>query len=192
MLETETYINRKFFQNQINMENDVLKAIKERRSIRRFKADQITDEELKTVLEAGTWAATGHGTQKPFIVAVQNTETCAQLRRMNAEVMGVESDPYYGAPTIVIVLAPCDEVNSVKDGSLILGNMMLAAHSIGLGSCWINRVDKMVDYDEVKELMKSWHLPEGLTGVGSLALGYPDGEPHAAKPRKDDYARVIK
>ena len=77
------------------MENDVLKAIKERRSIRRFKADQITDEELKTVLEAGTWAATGHGTQKPFIVAVQNTETCAQLRRMNAEVMGVESDPYY-------------------------------------------------------------------------------------------------
>lgn len=80
MLETETDINRKFFQNQINMENDVLKAIKERRSIRRFKADQITDEELKTVLEAGTWAATGHGTQKPFIVAVQNTETCAQLR----------------------------------------------------------------------------------------------------------------
>ena len=78
------------------MENDVLKAIKERRSIRRFKADQITDEELKTVLEAGTWAATGHGTQKPFIVAVQNTETCAQLRKMNAEVMGVESDPYYG------------------------------------------------------------------------------------------------
>lgn len=70
MLETETYINRKFYQNQINMENDVLKAIKERRSIRRFKADQITDEELKTVLEAGTWAATGHGTQKPFIVAV--------------------------------------------------------------------------------------------------------------------------
>lgn len=110
------------------MENDVLKAIKERRSIRRFKADQITDEELKIVLEAGTWAATGHGTQKPFIVAVQNTETCAQLRRMNAEVMGVGSDPYYGAPTIVIVLAPCDEVNSVKDGSLILGNMMLAAH----------------------------------------------------------------
>ena len=81
MLETETYINRKFFQNQINMENDVLKAIKERRSIRRFKTDQITDEELKTVLEAGTWAATGHGTQKPFIVAVQNTETCAQLDR---------------------------------------------------------------------------------------------------------------
>mgnify|MGYP002730321223 FL=1 len=73
------------------MENEVLKAIKERRSIRRFKADQITDEELKTVLEAGTWAATGHGTQEPFIIAVQNSEVCAQLRKMNAEIMGVES-----------------------------------------------------------------------------------------------------
>ena len=78
------------------MENEVLKAIKERRSIRRFKADQITDEELKTVLEAGTWAATGHGTQEPFIIAVQNPEICAQLRKMNADIMGVESDPYYG------------------------------------------------------------------------------------------------
>lgn len=93
------------------MENEVLKAIKERRSIRRFKADQITDEELKTVLEAGTWAATGHGTQEPFIIAVQNPEICAQLRKMNAEIMGVESDPYYGAPTIVIVLAPESNVN---------------------------------------------------------------------------------
>ena len=96
------------------MENEVLKAIKERRSIRRFKADQITDEELKTVLEAGTWAATGHGTQEPFIIAVQNPEVCAQLRKMNADIMGVESDPYYGAPTIVIVLAPESNVNGVK------------------------------------------------------------------------------
>ena len=80
----------------------------------------------------------------------------------------------------------------MKDGSLILGTMMLAAHSIGLGSCWINRVDKMVEHPEVKELMKSWGLPEGLMGVGSLALGYSEGEPHPAKPRKKDYTRVIK
>lgn len=116
------------------MENEVLKAIKERRSIRRFKADQITDEELKTVLEAGTWAATGHGTQEPFIIAVQNPEICAQLRKMNAEIMGVESDPYYGAPTIVIVLAPESNVNGVKDGSLILGLLptLSALHLAGL------------------------------------------------------------
>ena len=174
------------------MENEVLKAIKERRSIRRFKADQITDEELKTVLEAGTWAATGHGTQEPFIIAVQNPEVCAQLRKMNADIMGVESDPYYGAPTIVIVLAPESNVNGVKDGSLILGNMMLAAHSIGLSSCWINREDGMFASEEGKKLIKDWNLPEGLMGVGALALGYASAHPHTLKPRKADYYRIIK
>lgn len=174
------------------MENEVLKAIKERRSIRRFKSDQITDEELKTVLEAGTWAATGHGTQEPFIIAVQNPEICAQLRKMNAEIMGVESDPYYGAPTIVIVLAPESNVNGVKDVSLILGNMMLAAHSIGLASCWINREDGMFASEEGKKLMKDWNLPEGLMGVGALALGYASAHPHTVKTRKEDYYRIIK
>lgn len=170
----------------------MLKAIKKRRSIRRFKKEQVSDELLNTVLEAGTWAPTGMGTQDPFIVAVQDERQKAVLSRINAEIMGAKSDPFYGAPTQVYVFAPASNPNNVKDGSLILGAMMLAAHSIGLGSCWINRVDKMVDYDEVKDLMKSWHLPDGLMGVGSLALGYPDGEPHAAKPRKKDYARVIK
>ncbi len=174
------------------MENEVLKAIKERRSIRRFQQGQITDEELNTVLEAGTWAPTGMGTQDPFIVAVQDERQKAILSKINAEIMGTKSDPFYGAPTQVYVFAPADNPNNVKDGSLILGTMMIAAHSIGLGSCWINRVDKMVEHAEVKELMKAWGLPEGLMGVGSLALGYPDGEPHAAKPRKKDYARVIK
>lgn len=174
------------------MENEVFKAIKERRSIRRFKKEQVSDELLNTVLEAGTWAPTGMGTQDPFIVAVQDERQKAILSGINAEIMGAKSDPFYGAPTQVYVFAPASNPNNVKDGSLVLGSMMLAAHSIGLGSCWINRVDKMVDYDEVKELMKSWHLPEGLMGVGYLALGYPDGEPHAAKPRKNDYARVIK
>lgn len=174
------------------MENEVLKAIKERRSIRRFKKEQITDEELNTVLEAGTWAPTGMGTQEPFIVAVQDESQMSVLSTINAEIMGAKSDPFYGAPTQVYVFAPVANANGVKDGSLILGSMMLAAHSIGLGSCWINRVDKMVDYDEVKDLMKAWGLPEGLMGVGSLALGYPEGEPHPAKPRKKDYARVIK
>lgn len=174
------------------MENEVLKAIKERRSIRRFKKEQITDEELNTVLEAGTWAPTGMGTQEPFIVAVQDESQMSVLSTINAEIMGAKSDPFYGAPTQVYVFAPAANANGVKDGSLILGSMMIAAHSIGLGSCWINRVDKMVDYDEVKDLMKAWGLPEGLMGVGSLALGYPEGEPHPAKPRKKDYARVIK
>ena len=174
------------------MENEVLKAIKERRSIRRCKKEQVTNEQLNTVLEAGTWAPTGMGTQDPFIVAVQDERQKAILSKINAEIMGTKSDPFYGAPTQVYVFAPADNANNVKDGSLILGTMMLAAHSIGLGSCWINRVDKMVERPEVKELMKSWGLPEGLMGVGSLALGYSESEPHPAKPRKKDYTRVIK
>lgn len=162
------------------MENEVLKAIKERRSIRRFKADQITDEELKTVLEAGTWAATGHGTQEPFIIAVQNPEICAQLRKMNAEIMGVESDPYYGAPTIVIVLAPESNVNGVKDGSLILGNMMLAAHSIGLASCWINREDGM--FASADERLESSRRFDGSRSL-SLGLCFCASSYHKTKKR---------
>ncbi len=174
------------------MENEVLKAIKERRSIRRFKPEQITDEELKTVLEAGTWAPTGKSTQAPFIVAVQNKEQRDMLAELNGEIMGVTSDPYYGAPTLVLVFAPADNSNNIKDGSLILGNMMLAAHSIGLASCWINRVDKMAERENIQALMKEWGLPEGLMGVGSLALGYASAHPHTVKPRKEDYFRIIK
>lgn len=174
------------------MENEILKAIKERRSIRRYKPEQITDEELHAVLEAGTWAATGHGSQEPYIVAIQNPETCSQLRKMNAKVMGIESDPYYGAPTIVVVLAVADDPNNVRDGSLVLGNMMLAAHSIGLSSCWINREDAMFASEEGKQLMRDWNLPEGLMGVGALALGYASSHPHTVKPRKEDYYRIIK
>ena len=99
---------------------------------------------------------------------------------------------FYGAPTQVYVFASKDNENNVKDGSLVLGTMMLAAHSIGLGSCWINRVDKMSERDDVKALMKEWGLPDGLVGVGSLALGYAAAEPHAPKPRKEGYSRVIK
>lgn len=174
------------------MDNEVLKAIRERRSIRRFKEDQITDEELTTVLEAGTWAPTGHGTQAPYIVAVQNVAQRELLVKMNAEIMGIESDPYYGAPTLVLVFAPADNGNKERDGSLILGNMMLAAHSIGLASCWINRVDIMSGREECQQLMKEWGLPEGLVGVGSLALGYASSHPRTIKERKKDYYRIIK
>ena len=152
------------------MNNEVLKAIRERRSIRRYKPEQVTDEELKTVLEAGTWAATGHGTQDPWIVAVQNKELMDRLVKMNAEIMGVESNPYYDAPTIVLVFASADNYNRERDGSLVLGNMMLAAHSIGLASCWINREDAMFASAEGKAIMAELGLPDGLVGIGALSL----------------------
>ena len=119
------------------MDNEVLRALRERRSVRKFKREQITDEQLQAVLEAGTYAPTGMGYQDPWIVAVQNADIIAQLVRMNAEIMGIKGNPYYDAPTIVLVFASRPEkwANSIYDGTLVLGNMMNAAHAVGLGSC---------------------------------------------------------
>lgn len=174
------------------MDNEVLEAIRERRSVRRYKAQQVDDAQLKAVLEAGTWAPTAFGKQDPWIVAVQDKALREQLTAMNAKVMGVESDPYYGAPTLVLVFASADSTNKDRDGALVLGSMMLAAHSVGLASCWINREDIMFASDEGKELMRQLGLPDGLVGVGALALGYADAEPKAGKPRKQDYYRIIR
>ncbi|MBP5627336.1 nitroreductase [bacterium] len=176
------------------MDNEILKALRERRSIRSFKKEQITDEELKAVLEAGTYAPTGMGYQDPWIVAVQDPEIIAQLVRMNAAVMNSKNNPYYDAPTIVLVFgSPLEKWgNSVCDGSLVLGNMMNAAHAIGLGSCWINREREMFATEEGKELMAKLGLPEGLIGIGSISLGYIAKEAAPPKPRKENYYRIIK
>lgn len=132
----------------------------------------------------------GHG--EDSLRCLQNEELRKQLASMNAHVMGVTSNPYYDAPTYVLVLVPADANNPIQDGSCVLENMMLAAHAIGLGSCWIHREREMFSTPEGKELMKSWGLPEGLVGIGALALGYPAEEPAQPKPRKQDYYRVIK
>ena len=176
------------------MENEVIKALAQRRSVRAYKPEQITDDELKTVLEAGTWAPTARGCQDPWIVAVQNPDLLKQISRMNAEVWGRDIDPFYGAPTYVLVFASRPEkwAHGIPDGSLVLGNMMLAAHAIGLGSCWINREREMFATDEGKALMKTFGLPEGLIGIGALALGYPAASPKDPKPRKEDYWRIVK
>ena len=175
------------------MENEVIKALATRRSIRSYKPEQITDEELKTVLEAGTWAPTAKGLQDPWIVAVQNPGLLKRISRMNAAVWGREDiDPFYGAPTFVLVFGTADWVNAVPDGSLVLGNMMNAAHAIGLGSCWINREREMFATEEGKALMKELGLPDGLIGIGALALGYPAAPPKDPKPRKENYYRIVK
>ena len=175
-------------------DNEALRVLRERRSIRKFKPQQITDEELKAVLEAGTYAPTGMGNQDPWIVAVQEPEIIAQLVRMNAEIMGITGNPYYDAPTIVLVFASRPEkwANGIYDGTLVLGNMMNAAHAIGLGSCWIHREREMFETEEGKELMRQFGLPDGLMGIGSIALGYPAMEPTPAKARKENYYRIIK
>ena len=121
------------------MNNEVLKAMKTRRSIRKYKPEQITDEQLDAILEAGTYAATGMGKQSPVIVVVQKPELIAKLSKMNAAVMGSSNDPFYGAPTVLIVLADPEIGTYHEDGSLVMGNLMLAAHAVGVDSCWIHR-----------------------------------------------------
>ena len=174
------------------METNFLDIIRTRRSCRSYKQQQITDEQLNAVLEAGTYAPTSRGLQSPFIVAIQNKDLLKQLAEMNAEVMGATTNPYYDAPTYILVFVPDGFANGVYDAALVLENMMPAAHAQGSGSCWIHREREMFATEEGKELMKQWGLPEGLIGIGALALGYPNGEPSVAKPRKEGYVRVIR
>lgn len=176
------------------MDNEILKALRSRRSVRAYKPEQITDEELKAVLDAGTYAPTGMNYQDPWIVAVQNPEIINQLVRMNATVMGTDGNPYYDAPTIILVFASNPEKweNGTADASLVLGNMMNAAYAIGLGSCWINRERQMFATEEGRQLMTHLGLPEGLVGVGALSLGYPAKPLPPARPRKENYYRVVK
>ena len=166
--------------------NETLQTLRTRRSIRRYKKEQIRDAELDAILEAGTWAASAKGMQPAVMVVVQDPGTIARLSRLNAEIWGKEGvDPLYGAPTAVVVLS--DGANWLQDGSLVMGNLMTAAASMGIGSCWINRAMELFDKPEGKELLKKWGLPETLRGVGNCILGYMDGpmpEPH---PRKDGW-----
>lgn len=175
------------------MTNETLETLKNRRSIRKYKPEQVSDEALNAVLEAGTYAATAAGTQAPVIVAVQDPETVAQLNRMNADVLRQQmpgnamSTPYYGAPTIILVLVPEDGHAPDIDGALVGGNIMNAAYSVGLGTCWIHRSEPMFASEEGKALLAKWGLPSNLKGVGSIALGYPDCPHPQAAPRKADY-----
>ena len=170
--------------------NDALKAILERRSIRRYRPEQITRAELDAVIEAGMCAASGKNGQSAIIVAVQDKETRDLLSAMNAAVLGVSSDPFYGAPTVLIVLARASSPYAVEDGSRVLGNLMNAAKAIGLGSCWINRAREVFDTDEGKALLKKWGIEGEYRGIGNCILGYPAEDP-AIKPRKDDYVTYV-
>ncbi len=161
--------------------------LKTRRSCRAYKSEQISGDELNLVLEAGEYAPTGMGMQSPIMVVVQDKLTIKLLSDINAEIMGVNKDPFYGAPTVVVVLADSNRPTWVEDGSLVMGNLMNAAHAIGLGSCWINRARETFDRPEGKELLKKWGVPESYRGVGNCILGYPAAEDPKPKPRKENY-----
>ena len=169
------------------MANDLIDLIKTRRSVRLYTEEPVPEELLEQVLEAGTFAPTGGGHQSPVIVAVTDPGARERLRRLNAAVMGRDTDPYYGAPVIVVVLADGGRGTFVEDGSCVLENLMLAAHALGLSSCWIHREREIFDSEEGKALLRDWGLPETLRGVGAIALGYADGTEPTAAPRKEGY-----
>lgn len=178
----------------MSIQNEVLSAIQARRSCRAYEPRQITPQELEAVTTAGTFAASGMGRQSPVIVAVQDRATRDRLSAMNAAVMGTGNDPFYGAPTVLVVLVDRTVGTCVEDGSLVMGNLMLAASSIGLGSCWIHRARETFDSAEGKALLQQWGLdPDKYIGVGNCILGYPAaGGTKAAAPRKADYVRQVK
>lgn len=169
------------------MNRDFLEMIKTRRSTRSFKPDSVPEDLLDAVLEAGTYAPTGMNRQSPVIIAVSDKKYREKLSKLNAAIMGVDKDPYYGAPTVVLVLADPSANTFVEDGSCVLENLMIAAHACDLGSVWVHREREIFDSEEGKKLLREWNLPETLRGVGSVALGYPAAEPTARPPRKDGY-----
>ena len=158
--------------------NSVLEAIRERRSIRRFRPEAPSREEIEQVIDAGLRAASGKNFQTSLIVAVTDHALRDRLMEMNRRIGGWQEgfDPFYGAPVVLIVLAERDRPNHVYDGSLTMGNLMLAAHALGLGSCWINRAREEFDSEEGKEILRALGVEGDWEGIGHCILGYPDGE----------------
>ena len=175
---------------------ETFEALLNRRSIRKFKDQQVSDELIDKIIEAGKYAPTAMGLQSPFFVVVQNKEDVAEINKLSRQIMGRDvPSPYYGAPTIILVfytsVAKTEELG-ILDGAAATTNMLNAAYALGLGSCWIHRCHQMFELDEGKALLKKWGINEPLTGVASIALGYADQEQPAPRPRKDNFVKKIK
>lgn len=172
--------------------NQTIETLLNRRSIRKFKSEQITDEELEAVLKAGMYAPSGGNQQAALLIAVQNKATLEKIDSMNAAVLGKDTHPYYGAPTVILVLTDKSKATPVEDASLVLGNMMNAAAALGLGACWIHRERQMFETEEGTALLKEWGVTGDYIGVGSCILGYPDCPQPKAAPRKEGYVVYVK
>ena len=167
--------------------NETLKTLIERRSCRSYRSDPIPADLLDQILEAGTYAATGMGRQSPIMIAVTDQKTRDRLSRMNADVMGASNDPFYGAPVVIIVLADRAVPTYLYDGSLVMGNLMNAAHSLGIASCWIHRAREEFDSAEGKAILKDLGIEGDYEGIGHCILGYAAQESKPAAPRKENY-----
>ena len=167
--------------------NETLENLKTRRSIRSYLPKQVEKEVLDRVLEAGTFAPTGGGKQVPIIVAVQDADTVKLLSRLNARALGNDSDPFYGAPTVLVVLAERSRRTYLLDGAAVMTTLLNAAHAVGLGSCWVHRAKEMFEFDEGKALLKSWGIEGDYEGIGNVILGYAAGPAPEPAPRKANF-----
>lgn len=164
---------------------NTLESIKTRRSIRKYKSDPVPQELLNKIIDAGLYAPSGMGRQATIILSVTNKEVRDQLSKLNARIMGTDTDPFYGAPAVLIVLAKKDCPTGIYDGSLVMQNLMLAAHELGLGSCWIHRAKEEFELPEGKELLKSLGIEDEYEGIGHRIIGYADGDAPSPAERKE-------
>jgi nitroreductase len=194
--------------------NEIITCIIERRSIRKYTQEQIADEELNLILLAGSYAPNAGGRQSPVMVVLQNKDMITRLGILNRQAffetgrtarvgtVSVEQpsiadndnivSAFYGAPTVITVFVPKAHGYGIEDGSLVIGNMLLAAHSLGIGSCFISRASAVFQTDEGKEIIKDWNIPDDYVAVGHCILGYPEGNPPKAKPRKEYVIKRIR
>ncbi len=170
------------------MDNMVLKALEERRSVKKYSSRALEEDKLDAILRAATFAPTGRNLQSPIMVVVRDAQTREMLRKMNAEILGnPDADPFYGAPVIVVVLADKSVNTYIEDGSLVMGNLMIAAHSLGVDSCWIHRARQEFESPEGKALLEKWGIEGDYAGIGHCILGYREGDAPAVRPRKGNY-----
>lgn len=156
--------------------NEVLKAIKERRSYRKFTDQKVARDLLNQIIEAGLYAPSSMGRQASKFLVIEDEKILQEFSRLNAAVMQKEGDPFYGAKTMIVVLADADNSKPVEDGSLAMQNMMLAAHSLGLGTCWIHRAKEVMESEYAKKLISKAFGEGNYQGIAHLIIGYPDQE----------------
>ena len=167
--------------------SEALEVMRQRRSVRSYKADPIPRELLEKVLEAGTYAPTGMGRQSPIILAVTDKALRDRIAKLNAAVMGRDNDPFYGAPAVLVVLADKSVPTYLYDGSLVMGNLLNAAHDVGLGACWIHRAKEVFASEEGKAILRELGVEGDYEGIGNCIIGYAATPLPEAKPRKEGY-----
>ena len=171
---------------------DAIECLTNRRSIKSYKPDPVDEGVLNTIIDAAMNAPTGRNRQSPIIIAVTNKSLRDRLSRLNARVLGTDTDPFYGAPVVLVVLADRNVNTHVYDGSLVMGNIMNAAYALGLGSCWIHRAKEVFDSAEGKEILSSLGIEGDFEGIGHCVLGYADCPQPVKRDRKQNYVYYVK